>query len=50
VREAATKIKYDALELRRGARVRLMVRLERAERFLNPGGSSLTEFLERSGT
>jgi len=49
VRDAATKIRYDALELRRGARVRLSVRLERAERFRNPGGSSLTEFLERSG-
>jgi competence protein ComEC len=40
---------YEELELRRGARVRVLVALERAEEFRNPGGASLTEFLERRG-
>jgi competence protein ComEC len=37
---------YDALELRRGARVRLMSALARAERFRNPGVTPLGEYLE----
>ena len=49
VRDGAARMKYDELELRRGARVRVLVALERAERFRNPGGSSLTAFLERRG-
>ncbi|HLL76733.1 MAG TPA: ComEC/Rec2 family competence protein, partial [Pyrinomonadaceae bacterium] len=49
VRELATFGRYELLELRRGARVRVMVRLERAEEFRNPGVNSLTEFLERRG-
>jgi len=49
VRDGQTQLKYEALELRRGARVRVLVALERAEKFRNPGGSSLTEFLERRG-
>ncbi|HYP02440.1 MAG TPA: ComEC/Rec2 family competence protein [Pyrinomonadaceae bacterium] len=49
VRDEIRKLKYEELELRRGARVRVLVALERAEKFRNPGGSSLTEFLERRG-
>ncbi|MDQ1559096.1 MAG: competence protein ComEC [Pyrinomonadaceae bacterium] len=49
VRDARTRERYDELELRRGARVRVLVALERAEEFRNPGGTSLTEFLERRG-
>jgi competence protein ComEC len=45
----ATRAAYEALELRYGARVRLMTRLSRAESFRNPGVSSLTEYLERRG-
>ncbi len=47
--DAQTQIEYEALELRRGARVRALVALERAEKFRNPGGSLWTEFLERRG-
>lgn len=43
------RAEYDALELRRGARVRLMVGLTRAENYRNPGVSSFTEYLERRG-
>jgi competence protein ComEC len=49
VRDAETYASYDALELRRGARVRVMTALERAEEFHNPGANSRTEFLERQG-
>ncbi|HEX8161778.1 MAG TPA: ComEC/Rec2 family competence protein [Pyrinomonadaceae bacterium] len=49
VRDLAAYEKYDALELRRGARVRVMTALERAEEFRNPGANSRTEFLERRG-
>lgn len=49
VREMGARLKYEELELRRGARVRVLVALERGEEFRNPGGSSLTEFLERRG-
>jgi competence protein ComEC len=48
-RDAATLARYEALTLRRGARVRVLVVLARADEFRNPGGSSLTEFLERRG-
>ena len=48
-RDAVTRERYERLELRRGARVRVVVALERAEEFRNPGGTSLTEFLERRG-
>jgi competence protein ComEC len=47
--DAATRVKYEELELRRGARVRVLVALERAEKFRNPGGNSWPEFLERRG-
>ena len=45
VRDASRRDGYEELELRRGARLRALVALERAEEFRNPGGSSLTEFL-----
>jgi competence protein ComEC len=48
-RDDATRSEYEALELRYGARVRVLATLSRAERFRNPGGSSLTEFLQRRG-
>jgi competence protein ComEC len=40
-------VEYDSLELRRGARVRVMLALMRAERFRNPGVISSDEFLAR---
>jgi competence protein ComEC len=49
VRDLAAYEKYDALELRRGARVRVMTALERASEFRNPGANSRTELLERQG-
>ena len=48
-RDGAAREQYEALELRYGARVRVLTLLSRAERFRNPGGSSLTEFLQRRG-
>ncbi|HEX8709823.1 MAG TPA: ComEC/Rec2 family competence protein [Pyrinomonadaceae bacterium] len=46
---AAARTEYEALELRYGARVRVMAALGRTESFRNPGGSSRTEYLERKG-
>jgi len=40
---------YDKLELRYGARIRVMTVLKRADYYRNPGVSSLTEYLERKG-
>jgi competence protein ComEC len=40
---------YDALELRHGARVRVITTLDRDENFRNPGVLPLTEYLERKG-
>jgi competence protein ComEC len=40
---------YEALELRYGARIRVMTELRRADNFRNPGVSSFTEYLERKG-
>src|SRR6185369_13942847 len=37
IADARTAAEYDSLELRRGARVRVMSQLTRAERFRNPG-------------
>ena len=47
VRDARAAREYDALELRRGARVRVLTALARAERFRNPGVEPFGEFLER---
>lgn len=49
VRVAAAQAEYEALELRYGARVRVMTALDRTDSFRNPGVSPLTEFLERLG-
>jgi competence protein ComEC len=49
VRDKGAKAEYEALELRYGARLRVMTQLSRAESFRNPGVSSLTEYLERRG-
>src|SRR5207247_10713314 len=40
---------YGSLELRHGARVRVVTALEREENFRNPGVLSFTEYLERKG-
>lgn len=40
---------YDALELRHGARVRIMTQLRRADAFRNPGVTSTIETLDRRG-
>jgi competence protein ComEC len=40
---------FDQLDLRYGARIRVMTRLERADSFRNPGVSSFTEYLDRKG-
>lgn len=40
---------FDQLDLRYGARVRVMTMLERADTFRNPGVSSFTEYLDRKG-
>jgi competence protein ComEC len=45
--DARAAFEYDSLELRRGARVRVMSLLMRAERFRNPGVTSSDEFLSR---
>src|SRR5437588_4704670 len=48
-RNAEARAEYEALELRYGARLRVMTALSREESFRNPGVSSLTEYLERKG-
>jgi competence protein ComEC len=40
---------YDALELRYGARVRVMTALSRSDTFRNPGVSSFKDFLDQRG-
>lgn len=40
---------FGDLELRHGARVRVMTTLDRDQRFRNPGALPLTEYLERKG-
>jgi competence protein ComEC len=47
VRERAVQAEYEALELRYGARLRVMTALQRTDNFRNPGVSSFTEYLER---
>ena len=49
VYEQQVRQEYDALELRHGARVRVLTTLDRDENFRNPGVLPLTEFLERKG-
>ncbi|HKC63695.1 MAG TPA: ComEC/Rec2 family competence protein [Pyrinomonadaceae bacterium] len=49
VRNAEARAEYEAMELRYGARLRVMTALSRSENYRNPGVSSLTEYLERKG-
>jgi competence protein ComEC len=49
VRDSKLSAEYEALELRYGARLRVMTMLDRTERFRNPGVSTLTEYLEQRG-
>lgn len=44
-----TRTECELLELRHGARLRVMTTLERAEKFRNPGVPSFTEYLDRRG-
>lgn len=45
----AKAMEYEILELRYGARLRVMTTLERADKYRNPGVSSFTEYLDRKG-
>ena len=49
VRDLLVGNEYESLDLRYGARLRLMTSLERADNFRNPGVSSFTEYLDRKG-
>jgi len=48
IREQKVRQHYDALDLRHGARIRVMVALDREDAFRNPGVMRLTEYLERN--
>jgi competence protein ComEC len=45
----SVKQEFDQLDLRYGARIRVMTLLERTDSFRNPGVSSFTEYLDRNG-
>src|SRR5882724_635320 len=45
----STQQEFDQLDLRYGARIRVMTMLERADTFRNPGVSSFTDYLDRKG-
>jgi competence protein ComEC len=45
----STQREFDQLDLRYGARLRVMTTLERADTFRNPGVSLFTEYLDRKG-
>ncbi|HYN25126.1 MAG TPA: ComEC/Rec2 family competence protein, partial [Pyrinomonadaceae bacterium] len=49
VHEKITQEDYQRLELRYGARVRVMAVLNRTDNFRNPGVSKFTDYLERRG-
>src|SRR5712692_11395302 len=49
VREQREAKEYEALDLRHGARVRVMTALDREDNFRNPGVLPFTEYLERKG-
>jgi competence protein ComEC len=49
VRDQAFRGEYEALELRYGARIRVMTALGSADNYRNPGVASFTEYLERKG-
>jgi len=46
--DEATRRAFEELQLRYGARIRVMVALDRAESFQNPGVMQFTEYLERN--
>src|SRR3989454_9466090 len=48
-RDRQVEKEYDALELRHGARIRVITALDREEDFRNPGVPPLTAYLERKG-
>lgn len=49
VRGGSDAGQWDHLELRYGARIRVMTTLERTDNFRNPGVSLFTEYLDRKG-
>ncbi len=49
VRDRRVADDYDELELRYGARIRVMTALSRVENFRNPGVASFTDYLEHRG-
>ncbi len=49
VASASNREELDQLDLRHGARIRVMTRLERSDDFRNPGVSPFTEYLDRKG-
>ncbi|MFN2455941.1 MAG: ComEC/Rec2 family competence protein [Pyrinomonadaceae bacterium] len=49
VSDGGTRAAYESLELRYGARLRVLTRLRREESFRNPGVASSIEYLDRRG-
>lgn len=49
VTKRSTEVELRHLDLRYGARIRVMMELERSDSFRNPGVSSFTEYLDRKG-
>ena len=49
VGEQRVREEFDALDLRHGGRVRVVMTLDREDNFRNPGVLPLTEYLERKG-
>jgi competence protein ComEC len=49
VSDKSIQQEFDQLDLRYGARIRVMTMLERTDSFRNPGVSSFTEYLDRKG-
>jgi competence protein ComEC len=49
VRDQSVRSDYDVLQLRHGARIRVMTLLDRGEDYRNPGVQPFTEYLERQG-
>lgn len=49
VRDHEVADEYESLDLRHGARVRVMATLDREDNFRNPGVLPFTEYLEREG-
>jgi competence protein ComEC len=49
VADAAVRANYDRLQLRHGARIRVLTILDRDDDYRNPGVMPFTEYLERKG-